>query len=98
MIDIKQTDTGDVDLTTGDIVLVESTGQHQRDILIASQGHYKETPGTGVGSFNYLLGADESAYLRVIRKQFSKDGMRVASVGYVHGNVKVAAEYEDNNG
>lgn len=97
MIDIRQTDDGDVDLTTGDIVLIESTEQHQRDILIAAPGYYKEAPTVGVDSARNILESNPAAYLRNVRKQFAKDGMRVESVEYNNGNLNVQAEYEDNN-
>lgn len=35
MIDIGHTANGDIDLQAGDILYAESTGQHQRDILLA---------------------------------------------------------------
>lgn len=97
MIDIKQTADGDVDLTTGDIVLIEPTEQHQRDILIAAPGYYKESPVVGVDSFHYLLDNDIPGYLRAVRKQFEKDGMKVASVKYINGILKTEAYYGKNN-
>ena len=47
MIDILQTSDGDVELTD-DLVWTEPTEQHKRDLLLASQGDFKESPAVGV--------------------------------------------------
>lgn len=49
MIDIGHTESGDIDFSSGDLAYAESTGQHQKDILVSGKGHYKETPELGVG-------------------------------------------------
>ena len=99
MLDIKQDiESGDVDLSTGDIVIGEATEQHQRDILIAEQGFYKESPGVGVGSFKYMKDIEPSNYMRAVRKQFVKDGMTVREIKYDGRELSTDAEYENNNG
>ena len=47
MIDILQTSTGDVELSD-DLIRTEATEQHKRDLLLASQGDFKEAPTVGV--------------------------------------------------
>lgn len=98
MIDIAQTTDGDIELVNGDLEYNESTEQHQQDILIADQGHYKEFPDTGIGILNFLQDSDPENLLRNTRKQFTKDGMRVRHIGIKYGQIDVKAEYEDNNG
>lgn len=97
MVDIAYTKDGDIQLETGDVVYIGSTGQHQRDILIANKGCYKESPAVGVGILGYLQDTDPENLLRSIRKEFTKDGMKVKSVGTENGQIKVDAEYENSN-
>lgn len=97
MIDIAQTSGGDIELATGDLTYNESTEQHQQDILIADQGHYKEFPDIGVGILNFLHDTDPENLLRTTRKQFTKDGMKVRHIGIKNNQIDVKAEYEDNN-
>ena len=98
MIDIKQTDDGDLDFTTGDLEMVEPTGQHQRDILLAAPGDYKESPAVGVDSVRFMLDVEPADYLRRIRKQMSADGQKVKALSYNEntGKVDIDAEYENS--
>ncbi len=98
MIDVKQTDEGDIDLTTGDIEMTEPTGQHQRDILVAAPGDYKESPTVGIDSVRYMLDVEPADYLRRIRRQLSADGQKVRALGYneYNGKVDIDAEYEND--
>jgi hypothetical protein len=93
MIDIKQTPTGDIDLTTGDLFYAESTDQHQRDILLCGKGHFKSNPLTGVDAASYLSDDNIDNFLRGARKEFSRDGMKVKSLSVVAGELNVIAEY-----
>lgn len=94
MIDIGHTANGDIDLQEGDILYAESIGQHQRDILLADKGHYKESPETGVGALEYMNDNEPDRLLRSIRKEFTRDGMKVSKVSLDN----VVAEYEESNG
>ena len=94
MIDIGHTANGHIDLQAGDILYAESTGQHQRDILLADKGHYKESPETGVGALEYMNDNEPDRLLRSIRKEFTRDGMKVSKVSLDN----VVAEYEESNG
>lgn len=99
MLDIRQTNSdGDIDLSGGDLEWIEPTEQHQRDLLIAAPGFYKEAPTVGVDSTRTLLDNDTAVYLRRIRKQFTKDGMRVQSLDYQNEELTIEAEYESSNG
>ncbi|MCD8081481.1 MAG: hypothetical protein LUF04_14110 [Bacteroides sp.] len=90
--DIKHTEEGDIDLSTGDIESVESTRQHQKDILLADKGYYKEWPGMGVGAHNFLNDTGPANLLRSIRQEFIKDGMKVKKVSIN----STEAYYEEN--
>ncbi len=78
--DIKQTENGDIDLSTGDMLYTESTRQHQKDLLLAGKGHYKETPEAGVGAASYLNDNEPGNLFRAIRKEFTRDGMKVTKI------------------
>lgn len=78
--DIKQTENGDIDLSIGDMLYTESTRQHQKDLLLADKGHYKETPEAGIGALNYLNDTEPENLYRAIRKEFTRDGMKVIKV------------------
>jgi hypothetical protein len=95
MIDLKFDETGDIDISTDDIQYTESTLQHQRDLIIAHQGHYKEVPTVGVGAINYLNDENPDNFLRTVRKEFSKDGMKVKKVAItVGGQLNINAAYK----
>ena len=87
MIDILQTSTGDVELSD-DLIRTEATEQHKRDLLLASQGDFKEAPTVGVDCVSFLH----------VRKQCERDGMRVDAVDYAtDGTLTISAEYDDSN-
>lgn len=93
MIDIQHTTTGDVDLSTGDMIYCESTWQHQRDILLSAKGHYKETPEMGVDALNYVNDVEPENLFRAIRKEYTRDGMKVVKVSMN----QTVAHYEESN-
>ena len=80
MIDIKQTQDGDIAWGNGDLLYVESTEQHQRDILLAGKGHFKSFPLIGVFATNYVNEENPDVFLRSVRKEFSRDEMTVKKV------------------
>ncbi|MFN4249262.1 MAG: hypothetical protein ACK4EY_16160 [Flavipsychrobacter sp.] len=92
--DIKQTSTGDVDLTTGDIQWTESTAQHQRDLLLGRKYDYRQAPGVGVDAESFLLDDFTSPddINREIRVQYMRDGMEVKKINYPF----VDADYKDS--
>lgn len=93
MIDIAHTSEGDIDLLAGDILYAESTGQHQRDILLSGKGHYKETPELGVDAMEYVNDNEPENLFRAIRKEFTRDGMKVTKVSMDN----TIASYEESN-
>lgn len=82
MIDMGVTSGGDLVVTgSGDLSMVESTAEHQKELILNNQGEYKENPTVGVGAFNYLDDTDGySALTRAISQQFTADGMEVVGV------------------
>ena len=90
MIDIQHTEDGDIDIMSGDILYTESTSQHQKDILLADKGHYKESP---VGAVNYINDTDPENFYRAVRKELTRDGMKVTKVSMDN----TIARYEESN-
>ena len=88
---------GDVEVGTGDLTYTESTGQHKRDLLLADKGHFKENPDRGVGAFNFLGDSDPEEFYRTVRKECSKDGMKVKDVKRSGGDLIIDAKYENGN-
>ena len=97
MIDLKQTESGDIDLSSG-VQVVESTNQHKYDILKASQGDFKQSPLVGVGLIRYINSEDGDMMLRDISRQMQQDGMRVDEVRFENGDLIINGKYkEDEN-
>ncbi len=82
-LDIKHTDDGDINLSSGDLRLDEPTEQHQRDLLIGAPGTFREKPEVGVDSIKYLRDHDHPGYMRAVRKEFTRDGMKVGSIEFI---------------
>jgi hypothetical protein len=94
MVDVKFNETGDVDISANDIQYTESTLQHQRDLIVAHQGHYKEVPKVGVGAINFIHDENPDNFLRTIRREFTRDGMKVQKISItVGGELFINAKY-----
>lgn len=97
-IDIRQIkqgeagEQGDIYLGTPgsyDIVWVESTYQHQRDILLAQDGEIRHKPDAGVGLINYQDDEGPEALLQRITEKLTKDGCNISVVSLT----KIDASY-----
>jgi len=89
MIDIKlQALDGDIAWDNDDLLYVESTEQHQRDILLAGKGHFKSFPLIGVDAMSYVNEENPDSFFRSVRKEFARDGMTVKrlSVNHIDAN------------
>ena len=94
--DIKHTSDGDVDITGNDINYVESTQQHQSDLLLLVKGELKDAPSVGVGLADFIGDEDNSDLSTEIRTEFRKDGMKVSEINIQGGIIKVNAAYDNN--
>ncbi len=92
--DIIVMDSGDVACHRGDFVVSDATKQHQKCLLIAGEGEYKENPATGVGIEGYLLDEDRSDLVRKIRMQFTQDNMNVINIGLGAKGININADYK----
>lgn len=98
MKDYRQQSNGDLDLSTGDLSVTESTDQHQRDLLLSDKGHIRDKAEAGVGIINYLHDDDPEGLLRATRKEFTADGMRVRKVAFdlPTDDMDIEAAYEND--
>lgn len=91
MIDYLMTGNDDLLIANGDFVKGDSDKQHQRSLLLAEKGDYKQAPIATVGLASYINDDAETAeLLREIRLRFSDDGM---TVDYIDKNLLVVAHY-----
>ena len=97
MKDYQQQANGDLDLGMSDLLVTESTYQHQLDLLYSDEGHIRQKPEAGVGAVNYMMGGDPEALLRSTRKEFTADGMKVTRVAFSEysNDLNVEADYEN---
>lgn len=79
--DILSDENGDLLIKDGDIVIGESTKQHQKALLLAAKGSYKQFPEVGVDLRKYLLGElDLESLATAIGEEMEADGMRIQSL------------------
>lgn len=97
MTDITQTPDGDLSLDSGDIAYTESSGQHKRDLLLAGKGHYKESPASGIGAADFLNDTEPDNFFRTVRRECSRDGMKVKNISMTGGQLEIDAEYENSD-
>ncbi len=99
MNDFLQNTDGDIDLSSGDIVLGESILQHQRDIIMTRPGALKHAPARGVGVEDYFNDDSPEDLLRKTRQEMIKDGLNVKKISMSNGQIEVESSYEaDSNG
>jgi hypothetical protein len=85
----------DLAIKGGDVVLGESTLQHQVLLLLSNKGEWRESPVVGVGLNNHLLNELPDDELRqVIRKEFERDGLQVGTIDLIDGLPRIEASYE----
>lgn len=95
MIDFKQDNSGDLEIQAGDLVLTESTIQHQRDIILAQKGwwHFAPTQGVGLNNWMHEHGS-QGALMGEIRRELERDGATVSRISMNDGKLIVEATYE----
>lgn len=92
--DILLTEKYDLKIENGDLVISESTYQHQSLILLSDKGEFKENPTSGVGIYRYLEDYSAESLSREIREEFTEDGMRVEEISISNSKLNIKAEYE----
>ena len=80
MMDIGLDTNDDVLIVANDFAIVESTGQHQRQLILNNNGDFKQNPTICVGVLDYVDDEDFQNLIRAISIEFAKDGMDVKSI------------------
>lgn len=84
---------GDLFFSRKDLVIGESTSQHQQLLLLTYPGEWKNNPLMGVGLADWLNEERTGNLMTEVRRQFKGDGMEVKSISYDQGKLKVDAAY-----
>ncbi len=93
--DIALGDDGDLLIAGGDLLIAESTHQHQRLLLLTNKGEWKQKPLAGVGTLHYVERQDDGNLAREIQTQFCQDGMQVDKITIDFPDLNIEARYED---
>lgn len=83
MKDILLDETGDLLIKDGDIVVGESTEQHQKHLLLAQKGDFRQHPQIGVGLSDFLNDDALRDLPAAIQKEFENDGMKVKKINVI---------------
>ena len=80
MNDLLLDEDFDLQIKDGDFVAHESTAQHQKILILADKGEFKEVPMRGVGAHRFLEDQTPDNLAREIRAEFAADGMTVNKI------------------
>lgn len=94
LIDIEN-GSWDLRASDGDFVLGDATKQNQGILLACAKGEIALHPTDGVGVFAFMDDEGPADLLREIRRQFTKDGMEINTLGSnpTTGEIEVDAFY-----
>jgi hypothetical protein len=85
----------DLEIRGGDFLLGYSDEIHQKHILLAEKGEYKQFPELGVGILNHLNSEDATALLIEAKRNFEYDRMLVSELKFTDENtLHVEAIYQ----
>lgn len=95
MKDFKQLESGDLDLSGGDLTYTEASQQHMRDIILTLPGEMKHAPDRGVGVVDYFNDENPEDLLRQMRQQLLRDGVKVKGIAQDdNGQIEIDGYYE----
>lgn len=94
MEDIQLTDSLELHIKNGDLVVDDNLKQAQQLLLGTNKGEWKQNPKAGVGIVNYLETSSVGELSREIREQFTRDGMQVSSVKVAGSQINVDAQWK----
>lgn len=93
MKDLLLDENFDLVFENGDLVIGESSEQHQNLLLLTKKGDWKENPTIGVGINGVLKDDPESDITSIIRTEFQKDGMKVNGIFLTENEIRIDANY-----
>lgn len=87
--------TNDLVIQNGDLVIGESTRQHQQLLLLFEKGDLIEFPTHGVGTRSWINDDVSFADLKAeIKREFERDGMRVTKIAVSSQTITTEANYD----
>ncbi len=94
--DYAHSEDFDLVIEKGDFKVIESTLQHQHNLILTHAGELRLFPYLGVGISDWANDDQPGDLHRKIREQFQFDGMKVAKlVIYENGEMEVRAGYRE---
>lgn len=94
MQDFILDDSDDLAFENGDLAIGRSDEQHQKHILIANKGEYKQYPELGVSIAEMLNNDTYSAVLIEAKKNLEYDGMKINDISLSEdGKLLIDGEY-----
>lgn len=91
--DILIDEDNDLIVVDGDFKIEDSIEQHQKCILLAAPGDYKQKPIMGVNIFHWLNDERPEDMMREIRLQLSDDGMKVKKISNLNNKIEIDAHF-----
>lgn len=79
-LDLKLTEDFDLLFKDGDLVIGESSRQHQTLLLLSHKGEWREFPAVGVGLARWLNDEESGDLNARIKREFEADGMKIQQV------------------
>ncbi len=87
-------DDNDLLFKDGDLVIGESTLQHQRNLLLSNYGDNREYPLMAVGVTNFINDDNFGDIAAEIQDVFELDGMEIERLNvYEDGQMDIKADY-----
>lgn len=84
----------DLSFSGGDLATGTSDMQHQRHILLANPGQYRQYPALGAGIVSLLSDDDPNAVLLEAKRNLEYDRMKVSNIRFTaEGKLIVNAKY-----
>lgn len=94
MNDLMLNTSNEILIENDDLVIGESTRQHQACLLQMTKGELKESPDVGVGIGLFLKSENEiGELLGTVKQEFEKDGMTVKSLSLGDNKINIDASY-----
>lgn len=91
--DILRDITGDIACREGDFVTGESKGQEVDAIMVASPGHFKETPQIGPSIFRHMRGVvDILTIRREVAISLEIDNKKLKTLTIASDNMKIQVQ------
>jgi phage baseplate assembly protein W len=92
--DILLDESGDLDISGGDLTAGESTQQHIRLILLTQKGQWKDSPVIGADIARIINNEKQQNLRQTIQKELEIDGLTVRRIE-LGDTLEVEANYRD---